>query len=1117
MNAPFRLGGILIVLALVLRAGAESGPTAEAVQRLQRQLGGARGLKGAPSPALEPAPVRDTRAEALAARLAARGVRHARPAVPDAAGAGGGGPRAGVRRLLGSGLPELEVHLRPENGTIRQWRGAPLARAAGGMAKATPAERHAATSAGFLRRWADALGVGDPDAEFALQTVRPDGLGGQVLRYHQYWQGRRVWPGTLAVHLDVAGDVVLLEGAYSPSPVGVDEAPRIGAEEATLRARASVPGGMRGEAGRAESVVHAPLGAEPRLAWRFALNVGFVQAWEFVVDAGDGRILQRSNRILDANVTGRGVDLDGTSRALNVWQAGNTHYLVDTSKPMFRAGTDPIQKPAGVITIADAQLKKVQELQSSDVVHIMSGNPNAWTLPDGVSAAYHFAETYEYFLKEHGRDSLDGAGGNITAIVRVGDYDNASWNGNLKIMLFGNVKPYAGALDVVGHELTHGLTESSAGLVYENQSGAMNEAFSDVFGEMVEARVTGQPDWKMGTRLGQAFRDFQRPGSLVIAGLNRPYPARMSEFVQLPNTDEADHGGVHINSSIINHGFWQLAEGLPGAIGRRDAERIFYRTLTQHLQPQSQFVDARLGAVASAEALFGRDSTQARKTAEAFDLIEVFAAPETPAPPTVPVVQAPDSTLFIAADPFFGEAALYRRETALGDADFGADFATGVRVSRPAVTGDGSTVLYVDALQDLCLAETSDAASGGCLGFAGQVQAVAISPDGRYGAFILLDPATGQPDNRISIVDLITSQSQTYELLAPALDGVPVDAILHADAMSFSTDGQVLYYDAVSQLRFGAGPTVRRSSIYALAPATGRISIVVPPIEGLDTGNPSPGRAGNRYLAFDAYVEATGNTSVVTLDLFTGEVAEVGVVQGGLGFPAFTGDEAAVVYAQRDFQAATTGFSLLRQALTPDRLGTQGNPTLWMEDAALGVLYRRGTFAGTNALPDVTMTVAGGGTGLPPGVPVTLSATASDRDGSVARVEFYDGEVRIGEDAAPPFAVAWTPTVVGAHRLVARAVDNLGGVGDSIPQVVSVGTANPGTPPTLAIVDLGNGTLRIVVRGSPGPCTIGSSMDLREWTEGPVLEIGAGGEASLTEPVATTGTGVPARFFRARR
>jgi len=112
-------------------------------------------------------------------------------------------------------------------------------------------------------------------------------------------------------------------------------------------------------------------------------------------------------------------------------------------------------------------------------------------LPDGVSAAYNFSHTFDYFFQRHNRNSLDGQGGNIKAAVRVAQMDNAFWNGNQQIMVFGNVRRYPAALDVVGHELAHGVTEHTAGLIYEFQPGALNESFSDIFGEMVEARADG--------------------------------------------------------------------------------------------------------------------------------------------------------------------------------------------------------------------------------------------------------------------------------------------------------------------------------------------------------------------------------------------------------------------------------------------------------------------------------------------------------------------------------------------------------------------------------------------------------------------------------------------------
>lgn len=1093
----------------------------DAVDRLMLQLANRRGLAGIPQVATPAVVTQDPRAAEITAWLmpwAEAHVAAVTPAAkPAAANPGDARAQAAVRRLAAVAGPAMEVHFRPENRTVRQIRGGILARpnALALQGNLAPSARQELTGRGFLRAHADLLGLTNPDAELELRSNASDELGGRHLRFVQRHQALPVWPTGVSLHLNAAGEVISLDGAYVPTPALADLTPRIPAADAVLRAKASVPGGMRGEAGDPELLVYAPLDREPRLAWRVALNVGFTQAWLLVVDALDGRVLSRQNRVLDAGVSGSGTDLEGQNRPLKVWQSGANYFLIDTSKQMFNPASDPIQKPVGAITIADAQLKKINDLKGSDIALITTANPNQWAIPDAVSAAFNFSQTYDYFLAQHSRNSLDGQGGNITAVVRITEYDNASWNGNLRIMLFGNTRQYAAALDVVGHELTHGLTETSAGLVYENQSGALNESFSDIFGEMVEAYVQGQNDWKMGSKLDKIFRDFQNPGALTIGGLNRPYPSKMSEFIQLQNTDDQDHGGVHLNSSIINHTFWLLAEGLPGAVGRRDAERIFFRCLTQHLQPQSQFIDARLGCLAAAEALFGKDSTQAKKVGEAFDATEILSAPETPAPTPVPVVQGDDSTLFVSADPFFGEVTLYRREAAQGDGDDGSDFAAPVLVSRPAVSGDGSVALFVASDNDLCIAETTDGRTTQCLGRPGLVHSVAVSPNGQLGAFVLRDQVTGNPEARITLINLATSATQTFNLVAPAIDGVPVDALLYADAMTFSTDSAVLYYDAVSRLHFGAGPTVERWSVYALHLATAKTAIVVPPIEGLDTGNPSMGRAGNRYLVIDALRESDGHSAIITLDLFTGGAANIGLAEGGLGFPTFTGDEAAVVYGQRDFNAFGSGRSLVRQALTGDRLGTQGDPTLWLFDAKLGVIYRRGAFTGTNAPPTLTVTAPASGANVAVGTAVTMTVNAADADGTVARVEFYDGDDRLGEDATAPYALTWTPAGAGSHRLIARAYDNLGAASDSAAVLVTVGGGTPGEGPRLAVQRQANGAMRVTVRGAAGLYTIQQSNDLRTWADIYPLTVDGSGVGFVDD------AGGPANnrtlFYRARR
>lgn len=1035
--------------------------------------------------------------EAVDGVARARVARQVPPAPPLAAQNAGGG--------------KAEVRLRPGNKTVLQIKGAMLEEAAQGAFFANAGGRNEHTARQFLRRERALLRLQDPDGELKLLGQDKDELGHR-LRFRQEYRGIPVWPSGLRVHLDPQGNVNLVDGAYAPTPAEADLTPKITADEAVRRASKVLSRGENPEATVPELIIYAPLEGKSRLAWRFDLQRGLVESWRFVVDASNGRVLHRSNRIHDTGADGSGVDLTGATRSLKVWEQAGTYYLSDTSKQMFKPGFDPLQDPRGVITVSDARGKQVNELFDGAIFHITSSSANLWDIPAGVSAAFNFSQTYDYFMERHSRDSIDGRGGNVTAIVRVGNYANASWHGNLQLMLFGEVKPYAACLDVVGHELTHGITENSAGLIYENQSGALNEAFSDIFGEMVEARARGQNDWFMASELDAPIRNMKNPGSINIPGLGRPYPSKMSEFVVLPNTRDGDHGGVHINSSIINHAFYLLAEGLPAAIGRQSAERIFFRALTQHLQAQSQFIDCRLACIASAEAIFGAQSTEAKSTAAAFDAVEIFGAPPTQDPTPVPVVQGPDSTIFVYFDAILNTFNLGRRETAQGDNEFGSIFALDVRPTRPAVSGDGALALFVDSSFDLCIVATDDGNTRDCLGFAGLVHSVALSPDKRLVAFVLRNPDTQQPDGQINVVDVETGESKTYNLVAPSQDGIAIDAVIHADAMNFSTDSKSLVYDAVSEVRVGNAPAITRWSIYALNLATEQTSIVVPPIEGLNTGNPAFGRAGNRYLTFDAMNPANGNSGVVVLDLFTGEAGLVGTIENGAGFPVFTGDEKAVIYATRDENAVDSGFSLIRQELSTNRLAPSGDATLWCLDAPLGVTYRRGSFAGTNALPAVTLSSSVTNATAP--ATITLSAVATDADGTVAKVEFYSGVTRLGEATAAPYQFTWQNVPVGEYRLTARAIDNVNGAGDSGTILVQVRPAETERS-RMKAEWLANRVVRLTVEGVPGEYIIEQSQDLRAWSDIYPLTVGATGKATLDDSGGPQN--LPTLFYRVRR
>ena len=833
---------------------------------------------------------------------------------------------------------EVSVVLRPLAGTPRQIKGEVLQSAQAGS------DPPLTTARTFLRTNCDLLRLDDPHAELTLTRRHTDELGRTHLRFQQQYQGVPVWPADVIVHLNPEGHVDVMNGAFVPTPKKLGTAPVLDEADAAEYARTGLTDGAEAEVTASELIIYAPGDTPPRLAWKLELAIDLTSRWLVVIDAVNGAELTAYSLVMHQNIAGSGVDLFGRTRRLNVWQESGLFWMIDTSKRMFDPNADPRER--GIIWIRDAQnlppTSKIEEfpLPPSPVANSRSST-SGW-LPDAVSASYNLSQAYDYYLERHNWNSFDDQGTSIQAMVRLGrNYVNASYIPDLNLMLFGDALPFAGALDVVGHELTHGVIYHSANLVYRDQPGALNESFSDIFGEMVEARTTGRPDWLIGQALGDRrfMRNMANPAALTFDG-HRPYPTKMSEFFYT----QEDEGGVHVNSSIINRAFYLLAAGLDGAIGLRAAERIFYRALTVHLVQNSQFVDARLACIQAAEELFGPESVQARKTVEAFDAVEISdSAPPTPDPPAIPSVRGPDSTLFVYRDEF-GNFRLGRREDAHGDPAHGSQLANAiVAAARPSVSRNGELAVFVNAQNDVCLVST-DSSGESCLGSPGLVHSVAMSPDSQLFGFVLLD-AQGNSDNRISVIDLGADEPKTFTLRAPAYDGPGTNTILQADAMDFTLDGQWLVYDALNAVAFSDGSRLRQWSLYALNLETGTNLALIPPIRGLDIGFPALSQNSDNFLTFDVFDEARNQSTVYAADLNTGETAPIATVAGDFSVPGYIGDDSALVFTQRD-PSVSSGFSLFRQPLAADHITPQGIPSIWLRNADFGVIYRRSGLTG---------------------------------------------------------------------------------------------------------------------------------------------------------------------------
>ncbi|WP_310962365.1 M4 family metallopeptidase [Nocardioides terrisoli] len=241
--------------------------------------------------------------------------------------------------------------------------------------------------------------------------------------------------------------------------------------------------------------------------------------------------------------------------------------------------------------------------------------------PYGAIDAQWGAERVYDFYKSLGRDGLDGKGGRIVSVVGVSDhggaFPNAFWNGDEMVYGVGGdgYRPFSASLDVVGHEMTHGVVQHSAGLLGFGQSGALNEAVADYFGNAIENQTLGiKPSSPLDGLMGQSLCRDETPAACATRNLDK-----LHTTAQFDGSGD-DNGGVHDNSTIMSGAFWQARRILGIAVANRD----MYTLLTQYLTPLSDFLDARAGLLAVARSA-GATSTQLGRLRDAFRVRGVVA------------------------------------------------------------------------------------------------------------------------------------------------------------------------------------------------------------------------------------------------------------------------------------------------------------------------------------------------------------------------------------------------------------------------------------------------------------------------------------------------------------
>ncbi|MCB0402510.1 MAG: M4 family metallopeptidase [Flavobacteriales bacterium] len=364
------------------------------------------------------------------------------------------------------------------------------------------------------------------------------------------------------------------------------------------------------------------IGSNYRLAYQFEIYAKSpLSKKDVFVDAMTGQILHAIDKIHTTEVTG----------------SANTKY----------AGVQSIQTDS--VASNSYRLREFARGGGIETYNMLQGTnygaavdftdtDNIWNnvniQQDEAATDAHWAAemTYDYYMLKHGRNSFDNAGTKLLSYVHYdANYSNAFWDGVRMSYGDGDGTNYTAltSLDVGGHEITHGVTEYSANLVYQNESGALNESFSDIFGTAIEFYADpGNGDWFIGEDFdinGNGFRSMSDPNSV---GDPDTYLGNNWEFTAV------DNGGVHTNSSVQNYWFYLLSVGGSGTndnndsynvtgIGMDSAAAIAYRNLTVYLTQSSEYWDARVGAIQAAEDLYGTCSNAVIETSKAWAAVGV--------------------------------------------------------------------------------------------------------------------------------------------------------------------------------------------------------------------------------------------------------------------------------------------------------------------------------------------------------------------------------------------------------------------------------------------------------------------------------------------------------------
>ena len=454
-----------------------------------------------------------------------------------------------------------------------------------------------------------------------------DRSGASHVRFDRTYKGLTVVGGDFVVHQDRDGSYRSMSGRQFADGIHLDAHPTVSSARAIARAQEAVS--YHGSEHATSRLVVLATRQTPRLAWQVNVTgrraTGAPAGQYVFVNARKGGVLDHWPSVLNDSGSGTGI-IDGAV-TLDTTLSGGSYKMIDP----VRGGNATYNGP----------LSNSSTPVFSDADNVWGNGAMSDPASAGVDAHYGIAKTWDYYLSTFNRNGIANDGKGARSFVHDGAYVNASWSDSCFCMRYGDgdstTWPLV-ALDVAGHEMSHGVTSRTANLTYRGESGGLNEATSDIFGTNVEfyANNANDPsDYVIGEEIYRSYN----PATNYIRRMDNPALDGGSLNCYSRRAKSVD---VHYSSGIANHFFYLLSEGsgaktingiaynsptcngsTVAGIGRDAAQRIWYRALTVYMTSGTDYAGARVATVNAATDLYGATSAQTNGVKAAWSAVSV--------------------------------------------------------------------------------------------------------------------------------------------------------------------------------------------------------------------------------------------------------------------------------------------------------------------------------------------------------------------------------------------------------------------------------------------------------------------------------------------------------------